>query len=103
MRNESSLNEKSFTDLPRVFLPEKETLPAVPHRNLLTELKSLREVPFAIIEHGLFSLFLSASPEIQQVPLLSRAIAPEKENTRLYTESIVGDKIFGLFVLWHLS
>lgn len=49
MRNESSLNEKSFTDLPRVFFST-----GTPHssRNLPTELESLHEVPIAIIERS---------------------------------------------------
>lgn len=47
MRNESSLNEKSFTDLP---LASFSLGTPHPSRNLFIELKSLREVPFAITE-----------------------------------------------------
>lgn len=47
MRNESSFNEKSFTELPRVFFSREMLRPS---RNLPTEVRSLHQVPFVIIE-----------------------------------------------------
>lgn len=44
MRNESSLNEKSFTDLLRIFFPEDASF-----FTKICSLESLREVPIAIV------------------------------------------------------